>query len=140
MPPPPGSRFGGEQRSFDVGSTRATLTNISTAGLIVRVTISGTLSRSEAGSAGKRAERLGNSFRLLALRVDCLRASASWRRCAEQRLAADDRSAEMWLNAARGGCRDRGLNDRPAVLVIGLSRWHAGRHDGRRRRIADDAA
>src|SRR5690349_14635910 len=47
MPPPPGSRLGAEQRSFDVGSTRATLTKMSIAGLIVRVTMSGTLFGSE---------------------------------------------------------------------------------------------
>jgi hypothetical protein len=34
--------LGDEQRSFDVGSTRATLTKMSTAGLIVSVTMSGT--------------------------------------------------------------------------------------------------
>jgi hypothetical protein len=42
MPPPPGSRFGAEQRIFAVDSTRATLTKMSTAGLIVSVTMSGT--------------------------------------------------------------------------------------------------
>src|SRR3569623_2007851 len=42
MPPPPGSRFGAEARIFAVGSTRATMTKMSTAGLIVSVTISGT--------------------------------------------------------------------------------------------------
>src|SRR4051794_40382194 len=40
MPPPPGSRFGAEQRILLVGSTRVVLTKMSTAGLMVMVTMS----------------------------------------------------------------------------------------------------
>jgi hypothetical protein len=43
MPPPPGSRLDGEQRNFRVACTRGTLTKMSMAGLIVSVTMSGTL-------------------------------------------------------------------------------------------------
>jgi hypothetical protein len=41
IPPPPGSRFGAEQRNFLVGSTRETFTKMSIAGLIVIVAMSG---------------------------------------------------------------------------------------------------
>jgi hypothetical protein len=56
MPPPPGSRLGAEQRIFLVGSTRSTLTKMSTAGLIVIVAMSGIVAESAAFGSRLRAE------------------------------------------------------------------------------------
>jgi hypothetical protein len=67
MPPPPGSRLGAEVRILRVGSIFAVLTKMSTAGLMVIVTMSLTVrkrySRCCGSDSSRRMKKAGRSER-----------------------------------------------------------------------------
>jgi hypothetical protein len=80
MPPPPGSRLGADVRIFRVGSTRAVLTKMSTAGLMVIVTMSLTIRKrysrcrgSDSFGTQKKPATVSGRLEFYAIAVSCRR-------------------------------------------------------------------